>query len=245
MNIIICKDYEEVSKKSASLLIKEMMLNKKLKLGLATGSTPIGMYKNLIKAYDTGLISFENVTTFNLDEYVGIDRLHPQSYYHYMFEQLFKYINIQKENINIPNNDVSQLDDLAMNYENILQENQRDIQILGIGKNGHIGFNEPGTSFGSETFIVELDDQTRIDNSRFFSCLEEVPKYAITMGIKDIMYSKKIVLIAAGKEKAYIINKAINGELTNDIPASILQLHPDVTIMLDEEAASELDNRNL
>ncbi len=242
MKIIVCKDYEEVSKKAASIVIKEMMLNDELKIGLATGSSPIGLYKNLIEAYNNHLISFKHVTTFNLDEYVGIDRLHPQSYYSFMNENLFKYVDIDKENINIPNNDISKLDSLADEYDARLLGNQRDIQLLGIGKNGHIGFNEPGTTLSSETFITELSEQTRIDNSRFFGSLEEVPKYAITMGIKNIMYAKKVLLIASGKSKAKVINKAINEDITKEIPASILQLHPDLTVVLDEEAACEIKN---
>lgn len=242
MKIIVCKDYDEVSKQASSIVIKEIIMNDKLKIGLATGSSPIGLYKNLIEACQNKIISFKNITTFNLDEYVGIDRLHPQSYYSFMHENLFKYIDIDESNINIPNNELSRIHDLVTEYDERLLGNQRDIQILGIGKNGHIGFNEPGTSLSNETFIVKLNEQTRIDNSRFFNSLEEVPKYAITMGIKNIMYAKKIIMIATGISKAKIINKAINEEITEEIPASILQLHPDFTLILDEDAASEIDN---
>ncbi len=242
MKIIVCKDYNEASQKAAALVIRAMVINPKLKLGLATGSSPIGLYENLISAYKKDIISFEEVTTFNLDEYVGIDRLHPQSYYSFMFENLFKHVDIKEENINIPNNDINKIDDLAAEYDKKLLGNQRDLQILGIGKNGHIGFNEPGTNLNKETFIVELDEQTRNDNSRFFGSLEAVPKFAITMGIKNIMYSKKIILIASGKNKADVINKAINDEITEELPASILQLHPDLTLVIDEDAASMIDN---
>jgi glucosamine-6-phosphate deaminase len=242
MKIIVCKDYNEVSQKAAALVIRAMVINPELKLGLATGSSPIGLYENLINAYKKDIISFEEVTTFNLDEYVGIDRLHPQSYYSFMFENLFKHVDIKEENINIPNNDINKIDDLAAEYDKKLLGNQRDLQILGIGKNGHIGFNEPGTNLNKETFIVELDEQTRNDNSRFFGSLEAVPKFAITMGIKNIMYSKKIILIASGKNKADVINKAINDEITEELPASILQLHPDLTLVIDEDAASMIDN---
>jgi glucosamine-6-phosphate deaminase len=245
MKIIVCKDYNEVAEKSAALIIKEMIINDSLKIGLATGSSPIGLYKNLIAAYNSNLISFRNVITFNLDEYVGIDRKHPQSYYSFMYENLFKHIDIKEKNINIPNNDLSRMDELAAEYEGKLLGNQRDIQVLGIGKNGHIGFNEPGTALSSETFIIELDEQTRIDNSRFFRSLDEVPKYAITMGIKNIMYAKKIIMIATGKAKAKIINEAINGEIREEVPASILQLHPDLIVVLDEEAASEIENLDI
>jgi glucosamine-6-phosphate deaminase len=241
MKIIICKDYDEVSKKAASIVIKEINKNPELKIGLATGSSPIGLYNNLIEAYQKNKISFKDVVSYNLDEYIGIDRSHPQSYYSFMHEHLFKYIDIQDEHIHIPNNDISRLDHLAEDYNKILRENQLDVQILGIGTNGHIGFNEPGTPLGNETFIVTLDEQTRMDNSRFFNNnIDEVPKFAITMGIKNIMYAKKILLIASGKEKAKVIHKMIKGKVSKSLPASILQLHPDCTVIIDENAASKL-----
>jgi len=242
MKIIVCKDYDELSQKAAAIVIKEMILDPKMNIGLATGSTPLGLYKNLIDAYEKGIISFKDVNTFNLDEYVGIERTHPQSYYSFMFENLFKYIDIQEKNINIPDNDLSKLDELAAMYDKLLLGKQRDIQILGIGKNGHIGFNEPGASLSNETFITELNEQTRIDNSRFFGSLEEVPKFAITMGIKNIMYAKKIVMIASGVSKAKVINEAVNGPITTEVPASILQLHPDLILIIDEAAASKIEN---
>ncbi len=242
MKIIVCKDYDELSQKAAAIVIKEMIVNPKMNLGLATGSTPLGLYKNLIDAYEKELISFKEVSTFNLDEYVGIDRTHPQSYYSFMYENLFKYVDIKEENIHISNNDISRLNELPAEYDKKLLGNQRDIQILGIGKNGHIGFNEPGASLSNETFITKLNEQTRIDNSRFFGSLEEVPKYAITMGIKNIMYAKKIIMIASGKRKAKVINEAVNGPITTAVPASILQLHPDLTLIIDKDAASEIKN---
>jgi len=242
MKVIVCKDYEEVSQKAAALVIRAMVINPELNLGLATGSSPIGLYKNLIEAYKKDIISFKDVNTYNLDEYVGIERSHPQSYYSFMNENLFKDVDINPNNIHIPNNDLSRVDKLADEYDKKMLGNQRDIQILGIGKNGHIGFNEPGTPLDNETFIVELNESTRRDNSRFFGSLEDVPKYAITMGIKNIMYAKKIILIASGKAKAKVINQAINEDITEEIPASILQLHPDLTLVIDEEAASEIKN---
>jgi glucosamine-6-phosphate deaminase len=241
MKIIICKDYDEVSKKAASVVIKEINKNPELKIGLATGSSPIGLYNNLIEAYQKNKISFKDVVSYNLDEYIGIDRSHPQSYYSFMHEHLFKHIDIEDEHIHIPNNDIKKLEHLAEDYNKILRENQLDIQILGIGTNGHIGFNEPGTPLGNETFIVTLDEQTRMDNSRFFNNnIDEVPKFAITMGIKNIMYAKKILLIASGKEKAKVIYKMIKGKVSKSLPASILQLHPDCTVIIDENAASKL-----
>jgi len=240
MQIIICKNYEEVSKKAAAMIVKEMIVKPDLILGLATGSSPIGLYENLIEAYDDELISFKDIKTFNLDEYIGIDRSHPESYYSFMNEHLFKHIDIRQENINIPNNDITKIDTLAKEYNDLLFGNQRDIQILGIGSNGHIGFNEPGSSLSNQTFIVELDEQTRMDNSRFFGSFEEVPKYAITMGIKNIMYSRKIVLIASGKHKANAVYNMAFGDIDTKVPASILQLHPDCKVIIDEDAASLL-----
>jgi glucosamine-6-phosphate deaminase len=188
MRIYKYKDYEEVSKAAANFVIREIIKKPNMILGLATGTSPIGLYQNLIKAYENDIISFKEVKTFNLDEYVGIDKFHPQSYYSFMHHYLFEHIDILPENINIPANDESNVEELAEEYNKKLFGNQRDLQILGIGKNGHIGFNEPGSQLGGQTFIVKLDEQTRVDNSRFFDSLEEVPKLAITMGIRNIMY---------------------------------------------------------
>lgn len=240
MKIIVCKNYDEISKKAAAIIIRDIQNNPKLKIGLATGSSPLGLYQHLIEAYQKKVVSFKEMSSYNLDEYIGIERSHPQSYYAFMFEHLFKHVDMKAENIHIPNNDLLNIDHIADDYNQILHANQLDVQILGIGSNGHIGFNEPGTPLDNETFIVTLDEQTRIDNSRFFKNLDEVPKYAITMGIKNIMYSKKILLIASGKEKAKAVYQMIRGNITNQLPASILQLHPDCTILLDEASASKL-----
>ena len=240
MQIIICKDYDEISLKASEIVIDMIKKKPNIKLGLATGSTPIGLYKQLIKAYQHQIISFKDVISFNLDEYIGIDQDHPQSYYHFMQEHLFKHIDIDPSNINMPENDIEHIDELAKHYNKKLKKNQLDVQILGIGSNGHIGFNEPGTPLGNETFVVELDEQTRIDNSRFFKSLDEVPKYAITMGIKNIMFAKHILLLASGKEKSEAVYQMIHGKVTPHLPASVLQLHPNCTIIIDEAAASKL-----
>lgn len=241
MKIYKYKNYEEVSKAAAAYVIREIIKKPDLILGLATGTSPIGLYQHLIEAYNNYIISFKEVKTFNLDEYVGIPKDHPESYYSFMHKYLFDHIDILPENINIPSNDEKNMAKLAEEYNAKMYGNQRDLQLLGIGKNGHIGFNEPGSELSNQTFIVKLDEQTRLDNSRFFKSIDEVPKYAITMGIKNIMFSKKILLIASGKNKADAIYKTVYGEITEDVPASILQLHPDVTIMVDEEAASKLN----
>ena len=244
MEIYKYKDYDQVSKAAAALVIREIVMKPDCILGLATGSSPIGLYQNLIEANKNYIISFKDVKTFNLDEYIGIPKDHPQSYYSFMHEYLFDHIDIQEKNINIPSNDMSQINELAEEYNSLMFGNQRDMQILGIGKNGHIGFNEPGSELGNQTFIVELDEQTRIDNSKFFESVEEVPTHAITMGIKNIMFSKKILLIASGESKADAIYKMVYGEISDDIPASILQLHPDCTVIVDEEAASKLNMKS-
>jgi glucosamine-6-phosphate deaminase len=241
MEIFKYKDYDLASKAAANFVIREIIKKPDMILGLATGTSPIGLYQNLIKAYQNDIISFKKIKTYNLDEYVGIGKDHPQSYHYFMHHYLFDHIDILPENIHIPANDKENLEEMAEEYNRKLFGNQRDLQILGIGKNGHIGFNEPGSQLGRQTFIVKLDQQTRIDNSRFFNSVEEVPEYAITMGIKNIMYSKKILLIALGESKAQAVYQMAYGEVSDDFPASILQLHPDITVIVDEAAASKLN----
>jgi glucosamine-6-phosphate deaminase len=243
MNIIICRDYSEISDQAAQKVITLLKSNPYAKLGLATGSSPIGLYERLVKAYRLKEISFKDVMTFNLDEYVGIPRSHSQSYYSFMNEHLFKHIDIQLANIHIPDNDIERIDEIAKEYNRLLKKNPLDLQVLGIGSNGHIGFNEPGTPLGNETFVVTLDERTRKDNSRFFGSLDDVPKYAITMGIKNIMRAKELLLIASGIEKAEAVHQMIYGDVTSQLPASILQLHPNCTIILDEPAASKLKEK--
>ena len=240
MKLIIVKDYQEVSKKAADIVIELIKENKEVKLGLATGSSPIGLYRNLIDAYQQKEISFQDVTTFNLDEYVGISREHSQSYFSFMQENLFKHIDIDLDHVHLPDNDLDKISTIAKDYNKLLKKNQLDLQVLGIGSNGHIGFNEPGTPFANETFIVDLDERTRQDNSRFFGSIEDVPKQAITMGIKNIMRAKHILLIASGKEKSEAVYQMIYGEITPDLPASVLQLHPHCTVIIDEDAAQLL-----
>lgn len=236
MNIHIMKDKELIAKEASRHFIEVLKEVENPVLGLATGSSPIGMYNQLIKSFEKSEISFKNVKTFNLDEYVGIRYDHPQSYYTFMNEHLFKHVDIVNKNINIPKGDANAIEQ----YQQLLNENKRDIQILGIGSNGHIAFNEPGTSFDQTTFEVKLDEATREDNKRFFDSIDEVPTHAITMGLKDIMNSKKIVLIAIGSSKASAVYKMIKEEANVSLPASILKNHPNVEVYLDEEAASKL-----
>lgn len=241
MRIIIAKDYDEMSIKAARILSSQITLKPNSVLGLATGSTPVGTYKKLINLYDKKEIDFKDIKTFNLDEYYGIDKENDQSYHYFMMNNLFKYINIPLENVNIPNGNAQNIEEECLRYENAIEkEGGIDIQILGIGANGHIGFNEPDINFETRTHLVALDERTIEANSRFFKDKESVPKKAISMGIKTIMDSKKILLIASGEEKAEAVEKTIKGKVDPKVPASILQLHKDVTFIIDKAAASRL-----
>lgn len=209
-------------------------------LGLATGSSGLGVYADLVKSYQEGKVSFKDVVTFNLDEYVGLDGSNNQSYRYFMNFNLFDHIDIKKENTNVPSG-LGNLEKNAIDYDRkIKAAGGIDLQLLGIGSNGHIAFNEPGTSFDSLTHVTMLNESTIKDNSRFFAENEKVPTQAITMGLKSIIGSRKIVLIATGKNKAEAIKKLIEGEITESVPATILKSHPDVTIYADNDAASLL-----
>jgi len=241
MRIVIAKDYAELSKKAANLLASQITLKPNSVLGLATGSTPMGAYSELIRIYEEGDISFTELVTFNLDEYYGLDKENAQSYYYFMMENLFKYVNINKNNIYIPDGRAKDIHNECIEYERkIKQAGGIDLQLLGIGRNGHIGFNEPDVKFEAQTHLVTLDEDTIEANSRFFTAMEDVPRRAISMGIKTIMHSRKIILLASGEEKAETINNMINGKITPELPASVLQLHPDVVVLLDEKAACKL-----
>ena len=240
MNVIKCKDYVEASKVAGEIFIEAIKTNPNITLGLATGSSPIGIYKNLIGAYEAKEISFKNVKSYNLDEYVGISRENNQSYYYFMNDNLFNHVDINKDNIHVPYAYQGKEEESAKAYTEELKKVSVDIQLLGIGANGHIGFNEPGTSFDQETFIVELTEKTREDNKRFFNSIDEVPTHAITMGIADILRAKKIVLIATGSNKAEAVKKLLSKEITTDFPASSLHNHQDVVVVIDEAAASLL-----
>ena len=242
MRIIVVDNYEEMSKEAARIMASCVTLKPDSVLGLATGSTPLGMYSELINIYNKKEVNFEHAKSFNLDEYYGLNKDNEQSYNYYMNENFFKHINIKPENINIPNGAAENIEEECTSYEKRIKEaGGIDIQVLGIGVNGHIGFNEPDVKFEAETHLVQLDEQTIESNARFFESREEVPTSAISMGIKTIMHSRKIILLANGKSKADAINKALNGKITPDVPASILQLHLDVTVILDKEAASLLN----
>ena len=238
-NIIICNNYEEVSEEAFKVLKSVVVKNEKPVLGLATGSSPIGLYKNIQADHKKGY-SYKKCITFNLDEYVGIPKDHDQSYWTFMHENLFNNLDIEEENINIPDGSRSDLEQSCIDYEEKLEKYTVDLQVLGIGSNGHIGFNEPGTPFESKTQIVELKEQTRKDNARFFDSIDEVPTQSITMGISSITRAKKIIVVATGENKADAVYGMIKGPITTDLPANVLQRHDDVVVILDKDAASKL-----
>lgn len=242
VEIIKVKDYEEMSEKAANIVIEHMKSLKRPVIGFATGSTPIGLYNCLVKKYQQKEVSFKNATTFNLDEYVGLPKENKNSYHYYMHENLFQHIDIQPENVHIPNGMAEDLEQECMTYDRLISKNKIDIQILGLGLNGHIGFNEPGTSFKSRTHIVKLDQSTRKANARFFQSIDEVPTKAITMGIETIMESKKILLLVSGKKKADALARLLgNSDISEEFPASILRQHNDVTVIADEEALKKIN----
>lgn len=248
MKVITLNSYDAISETAANHLLEKVSEREDCSLGLATGGTPQGMYKAIIKKSRAKNISFKQVKTFNLDEYVGLDESNPQSYAFYMKKYFFNEIDIQNENTFLPNGTASDLKLECQRYEKkIEQVDGVDIQVLGIGRNGHIGFNEPNDYFEAKTHVVELDERTIIDNSRYFKSIEEVPKRAISMGVKTILSAKKIVLIAYGIEKSDALYAMIHGPITPKCPASILQLHNNVVVICDDAAASKiiLDRKGL
>ena len=241
MKIIRTRDYADMSRKSANIISAQVILKPDSVLGLATGSSPVGTYEKLIDWCNKGDIDFSQVKTVNLDEYVGLEKTNPCSYYYFMYENLFKHININLENTNIPNGMETDIQKECQRYDNLLASvGQVDLQLLGLGNNGHIGFNEPCDIYRKSTFCVELAPSTIEANSRFFESYDEIPRFAYTMGIGSIMSAKKILLVVHGEGKADILKEAIEGPITPTVPASVLQLHNDVTIVADEGALSKL-----
>ena len=240
MKVIVTKNYEEMSKEAAKILLAVVKEKPDAVLGLATGSTPIGTYREMITDHEKNGTSYRRIRTVNLDEYAGLDENSDQSYVYFMRKNLFDFLDIDVANTNIENGKAEDREKECERYNALLHEMQQDVQILGIGSNGHIAFNEPGTPFGSETHIVDLTESTIKDNSRLFARIEDVPRQAFTMGLKNIMNAKKIVILANGKNKAKAVYGLVKGPVTEDLPASVLQLHPDCTVVIDEEAASLL-----
>ena len=239
MRVYKAVDYYDLSRKAANIISAQIIMKPDAVLGMATGSSPIGTYKQLVEWYKKGDLDFSEIKTINLDEYKGIGPENEQSYHFYMRTNLFDHVNIKPENTFIPNGLEEDGEKECARYDEVINScGGIDLQLLGIGCNGHIGFNEPGTSFGKTTHQVALSESTIEANSRFFSSIDEVPKYAYSMGIKNIMQAKNILLIASGINKAEALQKAFFGPITPAVPASILQLHNNVTIVADEDALS-------
>lgn len=237
MEVIRVKDYDEMSEKACAFVTERLKQRNDLVMGFATGSTPEGLYQRLIEKYRKQEITFKDVVSFNLDEYIGLDKDHPNSYYYFMREKLFDHVDISFDNVNIPNGVASDLEAECQAFEaKIKQAGGIELQILGIGGNGHIGFNEPGTPFTSRTQVVDLASSTIKANSRFFDSIEEVPTQAVSMGIGTIMESKEILLLASGETKRDAMTAVLRGDMTEDVPATVLQKHPNVTIIADEAA---------
>lgn len=241
MNILIYDTQEQANKVGASIIQNIVLAKPSAVLGLATGGTPVGIYKELVEANKQGLVSFKNVTTYNLDEYVGIDGDHDQSYRYYMNDHFFNHIDIDKANTHVPNGKVDDLAAECARYDaEIVGAGQLDIQLLGIGHNGHIGFNEPEEHLSAGTHVVTLAQETRQANARYFNSMEEVPSQAITMGVATILKAKMLLLVVKGEDKADIVKQALQGPITTQCPASLLQLHPNLVVVLDKAAGSKL-----
>lgn len=241
MRIIVTKDYDDMSRKAAGLIFAQIISKPDCILGLATGSTPIGTYNNLVDWYQKGDLDFSRVSSVNLDEYRGLSHDNDQSYYYFMMEHLFKHVNIDLSHTHVPDGTEPDSDKACADYEETVKSyGGVDLQLLGLGHNGHIGFNEPADDFPKTTHCVDLTESTIQANARFFEKIEDVPTQAYTMGIGTIMMAKKVLLIASGKDKAEIVKKAFFGPVVPQVPASILQMHQDVTIVLDEAAAALL-----
>ena len=242
MKIIKTADYNEMSRKAANIIAAQMILKPNSVLGLATGSSPIGTYKELIKKCEAGDIDFSDITTVNLDEYRGLPRTNDQSYYYFMNDNLFNHVNIDKDRTHVPNGEVADAEEECGNYEALIKSlGGVDLQLLGLGHNGHIGFNEPADEFAKVTNCVDLQESTIEANKRFFASIDDVPRQAYTMGIGTIMAAKKILVVVSGADKAAIVKKAFTGPVTPRVPASILQMHADVTVVCDAAAYAELE----
>jgi glucosamine-6-phosphate deaminase len=237
MKVVVFENYDEVSEQAAQLVEAQVLGKDQSVLGLATGSTPLGLYERLVEGVTTRGISYKNVRTINLDEYIGLDKGHPESYRTFMSENLFNKIDILIENTYIPDGTSKSPEDECLRYEQVIDSvGPIDLQILGIGTNGHIGFNEPGTDSNSLTHVVELVASTRESNARFFPSFDDVPTHAITTGIKSILKSKKIILLASGKSKAEAVKTLLSKNVSESFPASYLWNHKDVTLLVDQDA---------
>ena len=245
MIIYEAKDYKDMSRKAANIISAQIIMKPNCVLGLATGSTPIGTYEQLVEWYHKGDLDFSKVTSVNLDEYRGLEKSNYQSYDYFMHEHLFDKVNIHPENVNLPDGMAEDAEKECKRYEELIRSlGGVDLQLLGLGHNGHIGFNEPGAAFEKETHCVNLTERTIEANKRFFASADDVPKQAFTMGIKTIMQAKKILVIASGEDKAEILKEAFFGPVTPAVPASILQLHNNVIVVGDQAVLSKLTNKD-
>lgn len=239
MRIICAKDYKEMSEMAADIIGAQVLLKPDAVLGLATGSTPIGTYEELVRRYEAGRLDFGKIKTVNLDEYRGLTRDNDQSYYYFMHSHLFDHININKNNTKVPDGMEPDALKAGQDYENVIKNyGGIDLQLLGLGNNGHIGFNEPGDEFIDKTHVVDLTESTIEANKRFFASIDDVPKQAYTMGIGSIMRAKRVLMVVNGRGKAEIVKEAFFGPITPKVPASILQLHNDFILIGDVEALS-------
>ena len=241
MRIIEAEDYKDMSRKAANIISAQIILKPDCVLGLATGSTPIGLYEQLVEWYKKGDLDFSRISTVNLDEYKGLNRENDQSYYYFMHDNLFNHVNVRPECTNVPNGMEPDSEKECRRYEELIDSlGGADLQLLGLGHNGHIGFNEPAPIFEKTTHCVDLTESTIEANKRFFASADEVPRQAYTMGIGTIMKAKKILVVVSGEDKAEIVAKAFSVDVTPDVPASILQMHRDVTVVADQAALSKL-----
>ena len=241
MRIYKAKDYNDLSRKAANIISAQVILKPDCVLGLATGSTPIGTYKQLIEWYNRGDLDFSETKSVNLDEYRGLTKDNDQSYYYFMYNNLFKHININMDNTNVPDGTEPDSEKECARYEKVIEAyGGIDLQLLGLGHNGHIGFNEPAGDVAKTTHCVDLTESTIEANKRFFASVDDVPKQAYTMGIGTIMKAKKILLVVSGADKAQILHDVLCGPVTPDVPASVLQLHNDVIVVADEAAMAKL-----
>jgi len=245
MEIIIEKDAHAAGIRAANIIAEEILRKPSLVLGLATGSTPLETYRELVRKHKEGGLDFSKVVTFNLDEYLGLPPTHPQSYYYFMSTNLFDHINLNKENVNAPSGLAIDPHGFCESYEDDIEDaGGIDLQLLGIGRDGHVGFNEPGSSLGSRTRVKTLTPETIEDNARFFDNEDDVPRFAITMGVGTIMDARKVLLIATGASKAEPVAVAVEGPVTSSVTASVLQLHENTIFILDEAAASKLQRKD-
>lgn len=239
MKIIRAKDYKDMSRKAANIISAQIIIKPNCVLGLATGSTPIGTYQQLVEWYNKGDLDFSEVTSVNLDEYKGLERTNEQSYYYFMHDNLFSHVNIDLARTHLPDGMEPDADKACADYDKVIESvGGVDLQLLGLGHNGHIGFNEPGTAFEKGTHCVRLTERTIKANQRFFASADDVPRYAYTMGIRNIMHARKILVVVSGADKAEAVKRSFFGPITPEVQASILQLHTDVTLVADEAALS-------